>query len=121
MSHWPWPGDTITDQARRVALSYRQALHEAAPEACAVLDRKMLGWGMVWVAPRMTTVNEDEWVTLVVAADHTGLTPAAIYKWLSRDDRVVGRKGSDGRIRVRIGDVLAANAELRRERAARRT
>ncbi len=118
---WPWPGDTLLDQSRRVARSYRAALLEVDPERCAAIDQQVVEWGQQWIAPQQTTIDPREWVTVDIAADHTGLTASAIYKWVHRDDRVPGQKGNDGRLRVRIGDVLDANAELRRQRAERRS
>ena len=119
---WPWPGDTRVDQARRVAQSYRTALLEHAPALCAQIDDQFLRYGLDWVVPRLQTVNLDEWVTVDVAAEHTGLTVAAIYKWVSRStEDLQGHKGNDGRLRVRLGDVLEHNAAKRRARKARRS
>lgn len=118
---WPFPGDTLLDQARRIARSYREALAEHSPETCRSIDWKLAEWGVTWIQPQLVTIDENEWVTVDTAADHTGLTAAAIYKWCSRDGRIERHKGNDGRVRVRIGDVLAANAELRRERAGRQS
>lgn len=118
---WPFAGDTLLDQARRVARSYRDALEQHAPDSCHSIDHKLAEWGVTWIAPQLVTIDPSEWVTVDVAADHTGLTAAAIYKWCGRDNRIEGRKGNDGRLRVQIGDVLSANAELRRERASRQS
>jgi alkylhydroperoxidase/carboxymuconolactone decarboxylase family protein YurZ len=117
---WPWPADTPTDRARRVAQSYRQALQRVAPATTAALDREFSALGETWVAPLLASVNLDEWVTIPTAAEYVGLTPAAVYKWVYRG-RLEGRMGTDRRLRVHLRAALDANAEIRRERATRAT
>ncbi|WP_378736016.1 hypothetical protein [Nocardia brasiliensis] len=48
---WPFPRDTALQRARKIAGSYRAALHAVAPERCAELDRRAIELGQGWVAP----------------------------------------------------------------------
>ena len=113
---WPWAGDTITDRARRVAGSYREELLVADPPRCDRLDQRMIRLGQHWVVPRRVVLDLEERVTVDVAADHVGRTPAAIYKWISTG-KLTGRRGVDNRLRVRLGDVYDTQRALRRARS----
>lgn len=115
---WPWPGDTPLDRARRVALSYREALLRHFPDDALDLDGKFAGWGEVWVSPLLSDIDLEEYVTVDVAAQHVGLTAKAVYAWIYKDV-LEAKKGRDGRLRVKLGDVLEVSRELRRKRAGR--
>lgn len=114
---WPWPGDSRTDRAERCARWYRELLLEHAPEACADLDHRLVHeFGQQWLTPTLSTHQLDDMVTVDVAAEHVGLKPWAVYKWIQRD-RLDAKQGTDGRVRVRLGDALEVMAETRRRRA----
>jgi len=113
---WPWPGDTATDRARRVAGSYREGLLVADPVACDGLDQRMLRLGQHWVVPRRVVLDLEERVTVDTAADHVGRSPAAVYKWISTG-KLTGHRGVDGRLRVRLGDVYDTQRALRQARS----
>jgi hypothetical protein len=113
---WPWPGDTATDRARRVAGSYREGLLVADPVACDGLDQRMLRLGQHWVVPRRVVLDLEERVSVDVAADHVGRSAAAVYKWISTG-KLTGHRGVDGRLRVRLGDVYDTQRLLRQTRA----
>lgn len=115
---WPWPGDTPLDRARRVAASYREALYRHFPDDAMDLDEKFVEWGEIWVAPQMSDVDLEEWVTVDVAAQHVGLTAKAVYAWIYKD-AITAKKGRDRRIRVKLGDVLEVGRDLRRRRVGR--
>jgi hypothetical protein len=117
---WPWPGDTPLDQARRVAQSYRAELHDVDPDRCAELDERFAAYGQRWVAPTVAHIELDDEVTIDEAADLVGLSAYAVYKWVSRDDKLRARQGADGRLRVVARDVLAVHAQHRKRRARRR-
>jgi hypothetical protein len=117
---WPWPGDSPVDRARRVAQSYREALVTADPRRCAALDAWCAAHGQHWVAPTVAHIELDDEVTIDEAADLIGLSAYAIYKWVSRDDKLRARQGADGRLRVVARDVLAVHAQHRKRRARQR-
>lgn len=116
---WPWPGDTRTDRAQRCARWYREALHEHAPAVCRDIDSRLIAeFGQQWLAPTLSTRQLDDYVTVDEAAEHVGLQPSAVYKWIDKD-RLDPVRGNDNRIRVRLGDALEVMAENRRKRSAR--
>ncbi|RZT87479.1 hypothetical protein EV383_4404 [Pseudonocardia sediminis] len=116
---WPWPGDTRTDRAQRCARWYRDLLAEYAPEACAELDGQLVDrYGQTWLRPVRGVEELDDWVTVDIAAEHTGVSVRAVYMWVYRD-KIDGDVGKDGRLRVELRAALDYNAELRRTRAQR--
>jgi hypothetical protein len=116
--YWPWPGDTPLDRARRIALSFRNALYEISPDAAMAIDDQVTGWGELWVVPAIETVDLDDWVTVDVAASHVGLTAKAVYNWVYTRD-LESKTGNDKRLRVKLRDVLEMNRDLRERRIAR--
>lgn len=103
-----------------MAASYREALLNHFPDDAFDLDEKFVRWGEVWVAPQLSEIDFEEWVTIDVAAQHVGLTPKAVYAWVYRKT-INSHKGNDERLRVKLGDVLEVSQRLRRKRAARNT
>jgi hypothetical protein len=116
---WPWPGDTPLDRARRVALSFRNALYEINPDAAMAIDDQVTEWGELWVVPVVETIDLQELVTIDVAAQHVGLTAKAVYEWVYKD-WIEAHKGRDKRLRVRLGEAIELNRNLRVKRANRR-
>lgn len=103
MTHpWPWPGDTPIARARRVALSYRDALAAADPQACRALDERMRRVGQRWVVPQPVTYGEDDLLTAELAADYAGVALKTVYEWRRRG--LASRETPDG-IRFRFADL----------------
>lgn len=100
-----------------MARFYRAELNAHAPEACAILDQSAKDFGEGWVVPQLMTVDLDREVTVEHAAELVGRTPAAIHKWINRDQRLTARRDDKGRWLVVVRDVLDVNADLRRKRA----
>ncbi|AHH98305.1 hypothetical protein [Kutzneria albida] len=116
---WPIPGDTALDAARAIAREYRRALQLVDPDTCAHLDRQAEVFGQQWLLPTVAIHGENDLVTLDVAAELVGRSRDMIYKWARRDQRLTAHPGSDGRLRVRVGDVENVDAEMRQRRAQR--
>jgi phosphatidylserine/phosphatidylglycerophosphate/cardiolipin synthase-like enzyme len=112
---WPWPADTPLEIARRLLQSYRAALHIAAPDACSSIDEQAEQYGQGWVVPRIETVNPDDLLTAVDAAELVGVKVQVIYQWAYRD-HIARHETPDGP-RYRVADLLAYQANRRRERA----
>ncbi|QYB01463.1 helix-turn-helix domain-containing protein [Rhodococcus sp. USK10] len=117
---WPWPADTQLDIARRLLQSYREQLKSVAPETCTLLDSQATEFGQGWVVPKIQTVDSDDLLTAIEAAELIGMTAQAIYQWAYRG-YIPRREGPDGRTRYRAGDVLDHVETARRARAERRT
>ena len=112
MSSWPYPGDSPLAKARRIARAYREIAARADPEATTELDQRIVGWGEVWIAPRMVRFDLDDWLSPADAADIAAVSIAALRQWRARG-RLTGRRTHDG-WRYRARDVLALAAEVRR-------
>lgn len=81
---WPWPGDTDTVIARKVAVAYRTHLHAAAPAACDRVDDAMRGFGQLWVVSSLVTTEADSLVTTTEAAELAGVTVETVRQWRKR-------------------------------------
>jgi excisionase family DNA binding protein len=106
MAPWPYPGDSPTARARRVAHAYRARLQSIAPDQSDALDHLFTSMGEIWVAPRVITVQVDEWLTPEQAADLGGVGVATLRAWRSRG-RLTGVRTPGGEWRYRAGDILA--------------
>ena len=112
---WPWPADTQLDIARRLLQSYREQLKAADPETCTLLDTQATEFGQGWVVPKIQTVDVDDLLTAVEAAELVGETAQVIYQWAYRG-HLPRREGADGRTRYRAGDLLDHRDRTRRRR-----
>lgn len=110
---WPWPADTPTDRARRIARSYRDALHAVDPDRCARLDAEATRLGQGWVVPQIVTVAPDDLLTRWQAAEFCQVRAKTITEWRRRGLRVTPTPDGD---RYRVADLIAYQAELRRKR-----
>jgi hypothetical protein len=110
---WPYPGDSPTARARRVAHAYRHALEQAAPDHCANLDKTMYDYGQHWVVPRLVTVDPAAWLTAADAADLAAVNPATL-RHLRHTGRLTGRRLSARRWEYLAGDILALSATPRK-------
>lgn len=114
---WPWPGDTPTERARKIAAGYRELALRQDPEAVARLDEQATVYGEGWIVPPLALAQLDDEITVEHAGQLVGRSPSAIYNWIRRDSRLTARRLPDGGLRVRAGDVLDVDAELRQRRA----
>lgn len=113
---WPWPADTLTDRARRVARSYRDALQQHAPEACEQLDERTRKLGQAWIIPAILTVQPDDLLTRFQAADYCGVKAKTISEWRQRGLVVTPTPDGD---RYKVEHLINYQAELRRKRISR--
>jgi hypothetical protein len=111
MSAWPWPADSREDAAKRVALSYRHALEEAAAGDAsrrAVLDALDEQWverGAGWVKPTEAPLRFGDWLTAQEIAELFFITTKMVRNWGDRD-QVQFYVATDGARRYRVGDVV---------------
>lgn len=95
VGRWPFPGDSATVQARRVAHSYREQLFRVEPKRCVKLDERFTAWGETWVVPRLTSVDLNAWFSVDDAADLALVSVGAIGA-ARRRGRLVGRHTATG-------------------------
>ena len=69
-ARWPWPGDTLEDRARRVALSYRHILEQIRAgrlydigAAIDAVDARWTELGAGWIKPTRSPATQGEWLT----------------------------------------------------------
>lgn len=117
---WPWPADTKLDIARRLLQSYRAALSKADPDGCALIDAKAAAVGQGWVVPKIETVDLDDLLTAVEAAELVGVTAQVIYQWAYRGHIPRHTSTSGSASMYRAGDVLDHLTRTRRQRGENR-
>jgi hypothetical protein len=110
---WPWPADTPTDRAQRVALAYREALQKLDPMAAAKLDGRFTELGQRWVVPRPNPYEPNDLLTAEQAADLCNVKPRTLDTWRSRGLQVTTTP--DG-IRYRVADIYRYRRALRDRR-----
>lgn len=109
---WPYPGDSPTVIARRVAWAYRQQLEKSDPKECAELDRIVAGLGQQWATVQPVTRTPDEWVSARDAADITSLSLDQL-RGLRRAGRLTGRQKSPRRWEYQVIELIALSAHTR--------
>jgi hypothetical protein len=113
---WPWPADTPTERARRIARSYRNALHDKDSARCEQLDIQAAELGQGWVVPRILTVEPDDLLTRWEAAEYCDVKVKTISEWRRRGLVVTPTPDGD---RYRVADLIAYQAQIRQRRTAR--
>lgn len=108
---WPWPGDTATDRARRIANSLLGLL---PADERAQWTARAHALGETWLGEDLITWTPDEVVTTKQAARILHVKPGTIRKWHS-----LGYLPAKGRGRYVVADVLDCAAERRRNRQQR--
>lgn len=109
---WPYPGDSPVARARRIAHAYRARLLAFSESQAGDLDHKFTSMGEAWIAPRVITVDVDEWLTPEQAADLGGVGVVTLRQWRSRG-RLIGYRTVDGEWRYRAADILALISNTR--------
>lgn len=105
MPDWPFPEDSSIERARRVAIAYRIALLEAAPEQCAILDTQMRYFNQAWVLGQQDAWDDDDLISGRVAAELLSVTPGAVRQYRLRG-LLLGYHTADG-WQYRVADVRA--------------
>lgn len=119
-SRWPVPGDTPLDRARRVAQTYRTALHQLDPHQTDVLDRQFVRLGEPWITPQQGEIDLDATMSAPDLEDYFGGEPkaATIRQWAVKG-YIRRFKNDTGRTVYRVGDIVDHLAKQRRDRAER--
>lgn len=112
-SRWPWPGDTPTERARRIANSLLALLPD--PDDREHWRRRAHELGETWLGADLVRWEPDDIVSTEDAAHLVHVSPSAIRKWHS-----AGRLANVARGRYRVADVLDCAAEMRSRRVHRR-
>lgn len=120
MNHvWVYPGDTVLDLVKRLMLSYRLALQDRDPEACAEIDSLAHDEARTSVMiPDEKPYDPDEMVSDRDAAHLAEVSPITIRKWAS-EGLIKRYLAEDGSRRYRLCEIHAVK-QLRRQDRARR-
>ena len=107
---WPWPGDTATERARRIANSLLGLLPDGERD---IAIRKARAVGETWLGANLLRWTKDDVVTTAQAAELIHMRPSTIRKWHSQGHlpNHLGRPG-----RYVVAAVLDCAAQRRRER-----
>lgn len=119
--NWPWPGDSREEQARRIALSYREFARLALSgryadplSAMDDLDAKWIALGQSWVMPSQSPLRLNDWLTADSMGELLSIPAKWVYNW-----------GMRGHIRVstlenrkvyNVGDVVEHERQRRMKR-----
>jgi hypothetical protein len=107
---WPWPGDTTTERARRVANSLLALL---PPDEAAIHIATAHRLGETWLGADLQRWMIDDVVPPSEAAGLVHATPAHLRSWVRMG--VLTRTGRG----YRVGDVLDASAKVHQLRRTR--
>lgn len=91
---------------------YRAALGAASPRMRDECDATATGYGETWVAPRVVTAADDDWLTPADAADYLCVSVAEVRR-LRLAGRLTGTKDGD-QWRYRVADLRALQTATRR-------
>lgn len=114
MGRWPFLGDSPVARARKMALAYREALGQRAPDLVAEMDERFVRWGERWHnAAVAVDLSDDDWVSTEEAAALIQISRGSMSR-LRVEGRIKGRyrKGERG-FEFRVGDVYKLSTELR--------
>ncbi|MFF0822387.1 hypothetical protein ACFYUR_18655 [Micromonospora haikouensis] len=78
---WPYPGDTATDRAQKIAHMYRAIANAANPDACAEADATAQLFGETWVIPQTVTAEDTDAITTAEAAQLANVSEDVIRQW----------------------------------------
>lgn len=101
---WTYPG-SLLDMVKALMLTYRQALLDRDPDACAVIDARAHDNPRTSaLLPTYAPYDPDELVSDADGAHLAGLAPATIRKWAS--DGLIDRyTGADGSRMYKLGEI----------------
>ena len=105
---WPWPGDTPTERARRIANSLLALLPEPERDTWTAQAHAV---GETWLGATLLRWSADDIITTAEAAELIHVGASTIRKWHS-----AGQLHAQARGRYRVGDVLDCAAARRRAR-----
>ncbi|KZM68329.1 hypothetical protein [Nocardia terpenica] len=118
---WPWPADTPLQRARKIAGSYRAALHQLDPGRCADLDRRAVELGQGWIAPVELPAHLSEHAldAELSAADieHFWRIPASTIRTWAHRNEITATPGPGGTPVYLVREVLGRHS--RHSRAPR--
>lgn len=80
-ANWPWPGDTETQKARRIAVSALNMLLKADPDGAELLVGQVHAFGETWFGPAPVLKQMEDEVTTLEAAQLIGVKPQTIRLW----------------------------------------
>jgi hypothetical protein len=78
---WPWPGESATERARRIANSLLALLPDGERD---IAIRKARAVGETWLGEHLLRWTNDDVITTDQAADLIHMRPSTIRKWHSR-------------------------------------
>jgi excisionase family DNA binding protein len=108
---WPWPGDTPTERARRIANSLLALLPDQQRDHAI---RQARAVGETWLGRTLLRWDKTDAVTTAEAAELLHVNPSTIRKWHS-EGHLPNHQGRTG-VYV-VAHVLDCAAQRRRERA----
>ena len=115
MSKWPIRGAQPVDRARDVARACWTALQRVDPEAAEVIALAAETAGERWLRPQPSQYGPDDVVTVIEGAELIGRSARWVYAWVARDRAHRLVTGRDGRMRVRVRDLLEYAAHAHQE------
>lgn len=122
---WPWPGETATERARRIANALLEQLPDDARSAAVNAAR---AFGETWLGESLVIHTPDQDITGMEAAQLVAVSEDVIRRWACTahpdhpDRPLLPRFGWRGRRRTYlVRDVLDAAGAVRRHREARHT
>jgi len=92
---------------RRIIDSYRTALQSSAPDACRLVDARMVEFGEEWVVSEMVP-DVNALMSAPEIAKEFGFNAWDVHNWARAGN--LQRYGTDTRPQYRLGDVLAFHA-----------
>lgn len=107
---WPWPGDTPTERARRIANSLLALL---PAEERPTWIKRAHELGETWLGETIVTHELDDVLTPADAGRLLAVTPAILRNWVRLG--VLQRTGTG----YTVKDLLDAAAEIRKRRVRR--
>jgi hypothetical protein len=114
VSKWHRPGDLPVDRAREVARTCWEALRRVDPEAAQLIADVAAAAGETWLTPQISQYALDDTVPVLEAAELVVRSVRWVYQWVAADRPRRAVVGTDGRIQVRVRDILESVARERR-------
>lgn len=94
---------------RRIIDSYRTALQASDPEACRLVDARMVEFGEQWVCDD-EPVDVNKLMSAREISERFSINPWNVMDWARRHPDKVPKHKVKGRTLFRLGDVLAFHA-----------